>query len=72
MTDSEIKFIISRIIDNANFNLEEVKGSPDDLFLKGKKLAYYEILDSIKNELISKNQDLKEFGLDIILDKMDM
>ncbi|MBQ4640652.1 MAG: transposase [Clostridia bacterium] len=59
-----MKYIISRVIDNAN---------DDDLqdrseFTMGRRLAYYEILDTIKNELIVHEQDLKEYGLDFNLE----
>lgn len=67
-SDSEIKFIIARIIDNANYNLEELNKNKEDAFFRGKKLAYYEVLDTIKNQLIINDQNLKEFGLDINLD----
>lgn len=66
MNESTIKYIITRVIDNAND--EELLVSKDD-FSTGKKLAYYEILDTIKNELIANDQDLKEFGLDFNLEK---
>lgn len=69
MNEDTIKFIISRVIDNANDALEESKENKDDDFYKGKKLAYYEILDTIKNELEVREQDLKELGLDIDLEK---
>ena len=69
MTESEIKFIISRVIENANDAKEEAKGNKNADFYEGRKLAYYEILDTIKNELIVREQDLKEFGLDIDLEK---
>jgi len=64
MNDDTIKYIISRIIANANDALEG-----DDDFAKGKRLAYYEMLDTIQNELELKEQDLKEFGLDIDISK---
>ena len=69
MTEATIKFIISRVIDNANDALDESIQNNGDDFYKGRKLAYYEILDSIKNELEARGQDLKEFGLDIDLEK---
>lgn len=69
MTDERIKYIISRVIDNAADALKEAKADKDDDFYKGKKMAYYEILDTIKNELDADGQDLKEFGLDINLEK---
>ena len=69
MNNDTIKFIISRVLDNANEALEEAKENKDDDFYKGKKLAYYEILDAIKNEIDIRDEDLKEFGLDIDLEK---
>lgn len=65
MNEETIKYIIDRVIANAND--EDMKKDND--FVKGKKMAYYEILDTIKNELIANDQDLKEFGLDIDLEK---
>lgn len=67
--DEAIKYIISRVIDNANDAVAESKDNPMDDFYKGKKLAYYEVLDTIKNELKARDIDLKEFGLDIELEK---
>lgn len=69
MSEEAIKFIIARVIDNANDALEESKADQDDDFYKGKKLAYYEILDTIKNDLITNEKDLKEFGLDVNLER---
>ena len=69
MNEATIEFIISRVIENANDTLEEATQNKDDDFYKGKKLAYYEILDTIKNELLVREQDLKEYGLDIDLEK---
>ncbi len=67
--DEAIKYILSRVIDNANDAVAEAKENPEDDFYKGKKLAYYEVLDTIKNELKARDQDLKEIGLDINLEK---
>ena len=68
MTDAKFEYIISRVVDNANDCIEESKDSKDD-FYSGKKLAYYEVLDTIKNELIVAGVNLKKFGLDINLEK---
>ena len=65
MNEDTIKYIISRLIEKAN---EALKDNSDD-FAKGKRLAYYEMLDTIRNELELKEQDLKEFELDINLEK---
>lgn len=69
MNDEAIKYILSRVLDNANDALKESRENKDDDFYKGKKMAYYEVLDTIKNELEAREQDLKEFGLDINLEK---
>ena len=64
LTPEAIKFIIARVFDNANDAIKEAKVNSKDEFYQGRKLAYYEILDTIKSELIAHDQDLKEFGLD--------
>ncbi len=69
MNEATVKYIISRVIENANDAFEELKQTPNDDFYKGHAMAYYEILDTIKSELITHDQDLKEFGLDINLEK---
>lgn len=69
MSEEEIKYIVARVLDNANDAFMEAAENKDDDFYKGKKLAYYEILDTIKNELKARDQNLKEFGLDISLEK---
>lgn len=69
MDEAIIKFIVSRVIENANDTIEEAQQKPNDDFCKGRNLAYYEILDTIKSELIAHGQDLKELGLDVDLEK---
>lgn len=69
MLKPEIEYILSRIVKKANDALEESEQNKNDDFYKGRKFAYYEILDAIKNELVARDQDLKEFGLDIDLEK---
>ena len=69
MTDATIKFIISRVIEKANDSLEEANQNKGDSYYEGRKIAYYEVLDTIKSELEAHDQDLEEFGLDIDLEK---
>lgn len=69
MNEAIIKFIISRVIENANDAAEEAKQNKADDFYNGRKQAYYEILDTIKSELEVRDADLEEFGLDIDLEK---
>ena len=66
----EFKYIVSRVLDNANDAISEAKENPEDDFYKGRKMAYYEVLDTIKNELKARDADLKEIGLDIDLENM--
>lgn len=66
----EFKYIVSRVLDNANDAISEAKENPKDDFYKGRKMAYYEVLDTIKNELKARDADLKEFGLDIDLENV--
>ncbi|WP_374284463.1 hypothetical protein [Lactococcus sp.] len=69
LSEDSIKHIISRLIDNANEAVSDSKKNKGDTFYDGKKLAYYEMLDTLKNELFARGQDLKEFGLDKNLEK---
>ncbi len=68
MRESALQYILSRMLDNANDTMKELKNNPKDLFYQGKQLAYYEMIDTIKNELEAHNQDLKEYGLDFDLE----
>ena len=68
LTKEGLAYIVSRILDNAKDTFEESKTDKSD-FIDGKKLAYYEMLDTIKNELIVRDADLETFGLDINLEK---
>ncbi|MGN1132962.1 MAG: hypothetical protein ACI4RN_00755 [Oscillospiraceae bacterium] len=67
LTESELEYIISRVLDNAN---EAAENADESQFSEGKKLAYYEILDTIKNELIVRDIDVKPLGLDVVLEKL--
>lgn len=73
MTDTlsreSIKYIVARLLDNANDAAEEYRGDKGNKFLAGRKLAYYEMLDILRTELDVRDEDLKEFGLDIDLEK---
>lgn len=69
MSGEIIKYIIAKVIDYANEAREEANQNVDDDFYKGRKFAYYEILDSIKNEIEVRGYDVKEFGLGANLEK---
>ena len=68
LTKEGIKFLIARLLDNANEAVEESNKNKGDQFAAGRRLAYYEMLDILKNELDVRDQDLEEFGLDINLE----
>ena len=67
--NEEMKYIISRIIENANDALSGARSNSSDKFADGRSLAYYEVLDIVKSELDAHGYDLKEFGLDVNLEK---
>lgn len=68
LTEDGLRYIIERVLSNAKDAKEEYQKNKDD-FSDGKRLAYYEILDTIKNELEIRDADLKKMLLDIDLDK---
>jgi len=70
LTAERLQYIIARVIDNANDAVKDSKENPKDDFINGKKLAYYEVLDTIKNELDVSEQDMKEFGLNFPLETL--
>ena len=63
------KFIIARLIDHANDAIHEEKQHPGDSFYGGQRLAYYQVLNTIKNELDAHDENLEEYGLDINLEE---
>ena len=65
-----LKSIIARVLDNAYDAVTDNAGKEQDHFLSGKRLAYYEVLDTIKKELAIRDADLEEFGLNVILETM--
>lgn len=58
---SEIEYIIARLVKNANDSAIEAKETPCE-FNEGRKQAYYEVLDTIKNELTFREQNLQDYG----------
>lgn len=68
LTRESMKYIIARLLNNANDAAEESKEDKSNKFLAGRKLAYYEMLDILRTELDVRDEDLKEFGLDIDLE----
>ena len=50
LSANSIKYIISRILENANDARKEDSENKGSEFYDGKSLAYYEVLNTIKNE----------------------
>ncbi|WP_248626044.1 hypothetical protein [Enterococcus cecorum] len=72
--DEKVVFpaIIAELITNAKENTQAFRSATDEedkLFLSGKQLAYYEVLLTIHNRLVSADEELKDYGLDICLEK---
>ena len=65
-----LQYIVARLLDNAHDAVKETEEKGDSEFLSGKRLAYYEMLDTIKNDLIVREADLDEFGLDFLLETL--
>lgn len=61
LEQAEIEYIIARVIKNANDSVIEAKETPCE-FNSGRKQAYYEVLDTIKNELLFREQNLRDYG----------
>lgn len=63
LTEYEIEYIIARVVQNSQYATDEAKENPSE-FNEGRKFAYYEVLDTIKNELLVREQNLKDYGYD--------
>lgn len=69
LTRENMKYIIARLLDNANDAAEDYKRDKSNKLLAGRKMAYYEMLDILRTELDVRDEDLEEFGLNIDLEK---
>ena len=72
MNEDSLKYLIAKLIEDADdvkAEFENIQNKDEKLFLEGNRLAYYEMLLTIQNELDIEDQDLAEFGLNINLEK---
>jgi hypothetical protein len=69
LTKDGIAFIVNRVLDNAKDAIKDYEDKPSD-YNAGIKFAYYEILDTIKNELEIHGEDVKKYGLDFQLESI--
>lgn len=70
LSNEAMKYIIARLVENANEAVAESEENKEDQFKSGRRLAYYEMLDILKNEIDARDVDLKEFGLNIDVDRI--
>lgn len=68
MNNERLQDIIARLVKEADDAVKDSKEKPDDAFLIGRKVAYYEMLDILKSELTVSELNLKDYGLDIDLE----
>ncbi len=64
-----LRYIIARLLENAKEAVEESRADREDEYKAGRNLAYYEMLDILKSELDIADAELKEFGLDVDLER---
>ncbi len=69
LSESGIKYIVARLIERGLEAREEYYADKTDMLQAGRHLAYYEMLDILQSEILIHDQDLKEFVLDINLEK---
>ena len=70
LSEESLKYIIARLVNNANEAVEESEKDKGKVFNQGRRLAYYEMLDVLKSELDVRDADLKELGLDFDVNKI--
>ena len=70
MHEETLQYLISRILERALESRQEKNDAPGDDFQDGRNLAYYEVLDILKSELIVHGYDPKEYGLDFNLNNI--
>ena len=61
LSAAEMKYIIYRVVKNGYESIDEENADPTDIN-KGRSLAYWEVLDTIYNQLDIYEQDPREFG----------
>lgn len=64
-----LRYMIARLLENAQEAIEERSKNPHDVFIQGRCLAYYEMFDILKSELMVRDVDLEAFGLNVDIDQ---
>ena len=70
LTNDEWDYIISRVLRNAIDAVEEARQLPHNDFNDGRALAYYEVLDTMKNEFLAREVDVERLGLGGSLERL--
>lgn len=67
--DSVLKAAIARLIENADEALAESKSHSGEEYYEARNAVYYEVLDTIKDDIILGDLDPADFGLGMDLEK---
>ena len=68
LADDALKAAMQSILEQALCAVSDAKQNPQDAFKDGRALAYYEVLDTVKNQLEIYDSDANDFGLGMNLD----
>ena len=68
LADAALKAAVRSILEQALCAVSEARQNPRDAFKDGRALAYYEVLDTVKNQLEIYDSDANDFGLGMNLD----
>ena len=68
ITTKQMQFIVERLLDNAADIKKQREEDGKSDFSDGQLSATYAMLDTMKNQLMIDEYDLKKFGLDINLE----
>ena len=68
LADEVLKAAMQSILEQALRAVSDARQNPRDAFKDGRALAYYEVLDTVKNQLEIYDSDANDFGLGMNLD----
>lgn len=63
-----MKAAMQSILKQALRAVSDARQNPQDAFKDGRALAYYEVLDTVKNQLEIYDSDANDFGLGMNLE----
>lgn len=70
MKQEEMQFVIERAVKCALEICDEAKRKTDSEFEQGRRMASYEIIDTIKNQLEVYEQNLNDYAIDFRVEDM--